>query len=103
ALSRRCISLFKDIVDELCDKALHFIAYEAPKDAENAIAALDNISLATRFKTNEITEKEVTERSLEKSNNEAGISLSINPRDIIDLTLGDKGTAGTDIEKTTKY
>jgi Cdc6-like AAA superfamily ATPase len=50
ALSKRCISLFKDIVDELYDKALHFIAYEAPKDAEKAIEALDNISLSTRFK-----------------------------------------------------
>ncbi|MCY7311434.1 MAG: hypothetical protein LH619_11700, partial [Chitinophagaceae bacterium] len=39
ALNKRCISLFKDIVDELYDKALHFIAYEAPKDAEKAIEA----------------------------------------------------------------
>jgi len=103
ALNKRCISLFKDIVDELYDKALHFIAYEAPKDAEKAIEALDNISLATRFKVNEVTSKEITERSLEKSTNEAGLSLSINPKDLINLTLGDKDTSGTDIEKTTKY
>lgn len=103
ALSKRCISLFKDIVDELYDKALHFIAYEAPKDAEKAIEALDNISLATRFKVNEVTAKEITERSLEKSSNESGVSLSINPKDLINLTLGDKDITGTDVEKTTKY
>lgn len=103
AINKRCISLFKDIVDELYDKALHFIAYEAPKNAEKAIEALDNISLATRFKVNEVTTKEITERSLEKSNNETGISLSISPKDLINVTLGDKDTTGTDIEKTTKY
>ena len=102
-LNKRCISLFKDIVDELYDKALHFIAYEAPKDAEKAIEALDNISAATRFKNNEIISKEVTERTLEKSSNEGGISLSINPRDIINFSMGDKDTQGTDVEKTTKY
>jgi hypothetical protein len=103
ALNKRCISLFKDIVDELYDKALHYIAYEAPKDAEKAIEALDNISLATRFKVNEITTKEITERTLDKSSNEAGVSLSLNPKDLVNLTLGDKDSSGTDVEKTTKY
>jgi len=103
ALNKRSISLFKDIVDELYDKALHFIANEAPKDADKAIEALDNISIATRFKNNEITSKEITERSLEKSSNEVGVSLSINPKDLINLTLGEKDTIGTDVEKTTKY
>jgi hypothetical protein len=103
ALNKRCISLFKDIVDELYDKALHYIAYEAPKDAEKAIEAIDNISQATRFKNNEITSQEITERSLEKSANEAGASISLNPKDLINLTIGDKDTNGTDIEKTTKY
>ena len=81
ALNKRCISLFKDIVDELYDKALHFIAYEAPKDAEKAIEVLDNISQATRVKNNEITSQEITERSLEKSSNEAGASISLNPKE----------------------
>jgi hypothetical protein len=103
AFNRRCISLFKDIVDELYDKALHYIIYEAPEDAEKAIEALDNILLATRFKINEITEKEITERTLEKSSNEAGVSFSINPKDLINLTLGDKDNIGKDVEKTTKY
>lgn len=103
ALNKRCISLFKDIVDELYDRALHYIVEEAPKDAEKALEALDNISLATRYKSNEIASKEITERSLEKSSNEAGVSLSINPKDLINLTLGDKDTSGTDVEKTTKY
>ena len=103
ALNKRCISLFKDIVDELYEKTLNFIAYEAPQDAEKALEALDNISLATRFKNNEITSKEIIERSLEKSSNEAGISLSINPKDFIDLSIGGKENSGVDIEKTTKY
>lgn len=103
ALNRRCISLFKDIVDELYDKALHFIVYEAPKDSNKAIEAIDNISLATRFKVDEVITKEVTERSQEKVNNEAGVSLSINPKDLINISLGDKDTTGKDIEKTTKY
>lgn len=102
-LNKRCISLFKDIVDELYDKALHFIAYEAPKDADKAIEALDNISQATRFQNNEITSQEITERSLDKSSNEAGASISLNPKDLVNVTIGDKGTSGTDIEKTTKY
>lgn len=103
ALNRRCISLFKDIVDELYDKALHFIVYEAPKDSVKAMEALDNILLATRFKVDEVTNKEIIERSLEKSNNEAGVSLSINPKDLVNLTIGDKDTTGTDVEKTAKY
>ena len=103
ALNKRCISLFKDIVDQLYDKALNFIAYEAPSDANKAIEALDNITLATRFKNNEVTSKEITERSLDKSSNETGVSLSINPRDLINLTLGDKDSIGKDVEKTTKY
>jgi hypothetical protein len=102
-LDKRCISLFKDIIDELYDKALHFIAYEAPKDAEKAIEALDNISKSSRFKNNEITAKEVIERKLEKSANENGISVTVNPKDLINFTIGDKDNTGTDIERTTKY
>lgn len=103
ALNKRCISLFKDIVDEMYQKALNFIFYEAPKDAEQAIDALDNIILSTRFKNNEITSKEITERSYEKSSNETGASFSINPKDIVNFTIGDKDSTGKDVEKTTKY
>lgn len=102
-LNKRCISLFKDIIDELYDKALNYIAYEAPNNAEKAIEALDNISLSSRFKNHEITSKEIIERTLEKTTNEGGVSLSINPKDLMNFTFGDKDTSGTDVEKTTKY
>jgi hypothetical protein len=102
-LNRRCIALFKDIIDELYDRALQFIAYEAPKDAEKAIEALDNIILATRYKVNETISREVTERSIEKSASETGVSLTVNPKDLLSLSVGDKDTTGKDVEKTTKY
>ncbi len=102
-IEKRCFSLFKDIVDELCEKALNFLVNEAPKDTEKAFEALDNISLASRFKKDEAPSKEVTERTLNKSQNEGGTTFSINPRDLISLSIGDKDSKGTDVEKTTKY
>ncbi|MGJ1215348.1 ORC-CDC6 family AAA ATPase [Sphingobacterium multivorum] len=102
-MNKRCISLFKDVIDELYDKALHFIMYDAPKDAEKALESLDNILEATRYKINNVTGKEIVERTIEKSNNETGLSLSINPTVLVDITLGDKETKGNDVERTTKY
>ncbi len=99
-LGRRCATLFKDIIDQLYDRALHFIAYRAPRDAERAIEALDNISSASRFRADESTSIEITERILEKGASESSASLSVNP---LNLSLGGKDAQGRDIETTKKY
>ncbi|MBK6536888.1 MAG: hypothetical protein IPG09_03625 [Ignavibacteria bacterium] len=102
-IERRCISLFKDIIDEFYDKALFYIAYQTPKNAEKAIEALDNIAKASGFKDTNIVSEEVTERTLEKAGNEDGASVSINPKELINFTFGVKDTKESDIEKTSKY
>lgn len=102
-INRRAISLFKDIIDELYNKALTYIIYEAPKEAEKAIEALDAVSAAVNFKDSSVTSTEVTERTLDKISNEGSASVSVSPVDLVKLKLGGTDREDTDVEKTSKY
>ncbi len=94
---------FKNIVDEVYDKVLSFVFNEAPVDSDKALGALDDLSKAINSKNEIINAKEITERTLDKTNYEGGLSLSVNPKDIINISLGAKDNSGLDIERTSKY
>lgn len=101
-LNKRCIALFKDIIDELCDRAHHYIANEAPANTDKALEALENISLASRFRTENIETKEVTERTLESSVKEGTGNIQLSGSGL-GLEISDKSADGLDTETTVKY
>ncbi len=100
---RRAQSLFNDIVSEIVEKALTFIAENAPKGSEKALLALDEIEKAVSSKIDYGLVEEVTERTLIKTGSEASGEVALSVKDLFSVKGGGKSMNASDTERTVKY
>ena len=100
---KRCITLFRDIINEFYDQALNSIVYNPPLESEKAINALDCISNAINFPEQKVVLKELSEKKLKKSSNEKSASISASTSRGIEAGIGQNTSTGVDTEQTSTY
>ena len=103
SIERRSRALFKDIVFEVVEKSLSYVAENAPQQSEKALLALYEIEKAVTTKNQSTLAKEITERTLVKTSADSSAEFSIGGKELVALKAGSTSSDGNDTELTVKY